>query len=447
MLKKYYSRIIQCTLAGSLLLTACSKQLDIKPESAVSPDQINAGNIQFFLNSLYRTTLSQSSQRDDYFINDLRGGNYTWTALSGNNSSYGTLITGNSVDDGSSFSSSVWKNGYSNIYSANNVISNCDKLGADGSAIKVIRAEAMYLRAYIYYQLVTTFGGVPLITTNTTDNLPRNTDKEVWAQIIKDLDEAIAGARAFKDAGYKQVSKEAAQALKARALLATGDKTGAATLAQQVINTPGLSLDADYGGIFRTPATSKEVLFAFANLKSESNLRLSSLFWPYGTTWAGSYFVQPSEEVLKNLYTKDDVRRTVNIDTIRNTDGTFNVIVSKYWDVQPLVISRLAEMYLISAEGSPVSQGITFLNALRTKRGVPAYKESDFNGEGAYLDAILAERRRELFSEGFLFFDLVRTGKALSLPNVKNNKNYYVLPIPGDQIRLSKGVLKQNEGY
>ncbi len=429
-------------LGVAATMSSCSDELDVKPESAVSPDQINESNISFFLNGLYRAA---TPERDDYLINDIRGGNYTWTALSGNTSAYGRLITGSNVDDGLSYSSSLWKNSYRSIYSANNVIEATEKLGAEGS-IKVVKAEASYLRAYLYYQLVTAFGGVPVIVENTTENLPRNSVEEVWAQIIKDLNYAIANARTLQETTSSKVSKEAATALKARVLLAMGDKAGAAALAQGVIQTSGLRLASDYGSIFRSTASSSEVIFAFANLKTETNVRFSSLFWPYGTTWAGSYFVQPSTEVLENLYTPEDVRGEVNIETLYNADGTYNVIVSKYWDVQPIIVSRLSEMYLISAEGLPMDQGLAYLNELRSIRGLEEYTASDFSGPDDYLEAVLEERRRELYSEGFLFYDLVRTDKALELPNIQN-VNQYVLPLPGDQINLSNGVLTQNEGY
>lgn len=442
MLRTYKLAAFSLALGAGVLFSSCSKELDVTPESAVSPDQINESNVGFFLNGLYRAA---TPERDNYLINDIRGGNYTWTPLSGNNSAYGRLITGNGVDDGLSYSSSLWKNTYRTIYSANNVIQACDKLGAQGS-VKVVKAEASYLRAYLYYQLVTAFGGVPVIVENTTENLPRNTADQVWEQIIKDLDFAIAESKPLKEATNKRVSKEAATALKARVLLARGNKAEAAQLAQSVIQSSGLGLVADYGSIFRNTASSREVLFAFSNLKTETNLRFSSLFWPYGTAWAGSYFVQPSTEVLESLYTPEDVRGTVNIDTIYNADKTYNVIVSKYWDVQPVIVSRLSEMYLISAEGLPLEQGLVYMNALRKIRGVEEYELADFASPEAYLEAVLEERRRELYSEGFLFFDLVRTGKAIDLPNIQNT-NQYVLPLPGDQINLSNGVLTQNQGY
>lgn len=439
-----YKLKIKQVLAFTLLigLFGCSKELDQLPESAVSPDQISASNIAFFLNGLYRESLPA---RDNYVLNDTRGGNYTWTALSGSNSAYGMVITGNNVDDRLSYSSSIWNHAYSNIYNANIILDAADRLSAEAD-LSAVKAEASYLRAWLYYQLVTNFGGVPLILSNTTDNVPRNGADEIWTQILADIDYAAANGRPLGSTGAKKASKEAANALKARVLLAQGKKQQAATLAESVIDAAGLSIDADYGRIFRDTDASTEIIFAFGNLKTESNLRMSSLYWPYGTTWAGSYFVQPSDYVVDELYEEGDMRAEVNIQTIVNSDGSSNTIVSKYWDVQPLIVSRVSELYLIAAEGYGRTQGLPFLNAVRTKRGLPALTASDVASDEAYLTEVLEERRRELFSEGFLFQDLVRTDRAIQLPNI-SSKDKYLLPIPGAQVSLSGGVLEQNPSY
>lgn len=442
MLKLNKIKFFTLLIAGACMFGSCAKELDINPESAVSPDQISASNIQFFLNGLYLNTFGS---RDDHFLNDIRGGNYTWTALSGNSSAYGILITGNGLDDNNSFSSRIWTDSYQSIYNANIILDAASKLEAT-PAINQVIAETSYLRAYLYYQLTTTFGDVPLILSNTTDDIPKTPQKEVWAHIIADLDVAAAQGRTNKTTGFKTVSVEAAKALKARVLLATGDKAGAASLAKEVIDQSGKTVATDYATIFRNTAASTEVIFAFENLKTEKNLRLSQLFWPYGTTWAGSYFVQPSDEVLNDLYPTGDIRKDVNIQKITNSDGTFNMIVSKYWDVQPLIISRISEMYLICAEGFSKEIGIDYLNAVRSKRGLSNLTLADAGSDDAYLNTVLLERRRELYSEGFLFYDLVRTDKAASLSNIKTREKY-VMPIPGTQVTLSKGILIQNSGY
>jgi len=424
-----------------ILTSGCSKELDLVPESGVSPDQINADNITFFLNGLYRRSIPD---RDVYVLQDIRGANYTWTALSGSNSNYGVLITGDNVDDRLSFSEDIWEHAYRNIYNANTIIDAAGQLG-DTEALQTVKAEASYLRAYLYYQLVTNFGGVPLILTNTTENLPRNTAEEIWNQILVDIDFAIANAQPFQVSGAKKVSVEAAQAFKSRVLLALGRKDEAAELAAAIISSIGRDLDADYGRIFRNTDAASEVIFAFSNLITESNIRMSSLFWPYGTEWAGSYFVQPSDYAVNELYEAGDVRKSVNIQDVPSADGALT-IVSKYWDVQPVVISRLSELYLICAEGFGADKGLAYLNTLRQKRGVDVLAAGDFPDADTYLNAVLEERRRELYSEGFLFYDLVRTDKAIDLPNVRL-KAHYLLPLPGAQINLSENVLEQNDEY
>lgn len=425
-----------------MFVFGCSKELDQQPESAVPPDQISAGNIEFFLNGLYRRSLPD---RDNYVLNDTRGGNYSWTALSGSTSAYGSVITGNNVDDRLSYSANIWNHAYRNIYNANIIIDAAERLDAGGS-FGSVKAEASYLRAWLYYQLVTNFGGVPLVLANTTENIPRSTADEVWTQINADVDFAIVNAKPISASGTKKVSQEAAKAFKSRVLLAQGKKQEAADLAQSVISSAARPIDADYGRIFRNTDASTEVVFAFSNLKTESNTRMSSLYWPYGTTWAGSYFVQPSDYAVEDLYDIEDIRKSINIQKIVNSDGSSNTIVSKYWDVQPMIISRISELYLICAEGFGRGEGLAYLNAIREKRGLPALSTVDVPTEEVYLIEVLEERRRELFSEGFLFYDLVRTDRAIDLPNIKS-KDQYLLPIPGAQISLAGGVLEQNKGY
>lgn len=441
MLRKINMGAIALLLALTTLF-GCSKELNHQPESAVSPEQISASNINFFLNGLYRRSLPV---RDNYILNDTRGGNYTWTALSGSNSAYGVMITGNNVDDRLSYSSSIWNHAYQNIYNANIIIEAADRLAGDAD-LNAAKAEATYLRAWLYYQLFTHFGGVPVIVSNTTDNIPRNSAEEVWAQINADIDFSVTHARPRSANGSKKVSQEAAKAFKARILLAQGKKQEAAALAVDLIANSGLSIDADYGRIFRDTDASTEIIFALSNLKTESNLRMSSLYWPYGTTWAGSYFVQPSDYVIQELYEANDSRKDVNIQTIVNSDGSSNTIVSKYWDVQPVIVSRIAEMYLIAAEGLGQAQGLSYLNDLRAQRGLAPIAAADVATEESYLTELLEERRRELFSEGFLFHDLMRTDRAIELPNI-SSRDKYLLPLPGSQVSLSGGVLAQNPSY
>src|SRR5690606_35788500 len=117
-----------------------------------------------------------------------------------------------------------------------------------------------------------------------------------------------------------------------------------------VISSIGRDIDSDYGRIFRNTDASTEVIFAFSNLITESNIRMSSLFWPYGTEWAGSYFVQPSNYAVNNLYEDGDVRKEVNIEYVSTSDGLM-IIGSQYCGGRSIVLTRISEWYLICVEG------------------------------------------------------------------------------------------------
>lgn len=421
----------------SLGLSSCEKELDIFSENAISPEQIDINNIEYFLNGLYQ---SSTPVRDNYVFGDVRGGNYTWTALSGNNGKQGVVITGNGLDDRNGYSSSIWQFSYKNIYNANNLIEAAIQL--DQSHIK---AQAQAIRAMMYYNLVTTFGGVPHITTNTTENLPRESAEVIWKFILEDLDEALAHSKEISQVGVNKISKEMILLLKARVHLALNEKSKAAVIAKDLLANSGRSLDGDYARIFRNTQASTEVLFAYKNLETETNVRLSQLFWPYGTEWAGSYFVQPSTFSKDKLYEASDIRKDINIQEIVNSDGSSNTIVSKFWSTQPIIIGRISEVYLIAAEAiGNVDEGRKHLNKLRNIRGLNSLWVNKAPSDEEFLNEVLLERRRELYSEGFLFFDLVRTKKAVQLPNIPSEK-HYLMPIPGSQISLSKGVLKQND--
>ena len=103
--------------------------------------------------------------------------------------------------------------------------------------------------------------------------------------------------------------------------------------------------------------------------------------------------------------------------------------------IAAIYIVRLAEMYLISAECQGLENGLDRLNELRRYRGLENVNPSD---EEAFLDAILQERRLELFGEGFRWYDLVRSGKFESVVGV--DEKYTILPIPARELSLNKNL-------
>jgi hypothetical protein len=203
---------------------------------------------------------------------------------------------------------------------------------------------------------VTRWGGVPVLEQNTSAKVKRNTEAETWAFIEKELTLAMADAPAYATGQYYQVSSVAAKALMARVKLAQGKKTEAAALAEEVITSGLFKLDA-FEKIFRAQSNQEEI-FSFKNLTIESSLRVSTLFYTYAHTVKGSYVYRPVQEVM-DMFTAGDKRTAMSVDTYQGLR-----VINKYPSGQsgsdPIIVVRLAEMYLISAE----AQGLAGLGRL-----------------------------------------------------------------------------------
>ncbi len=98
-------------------------------------------------------------------------------------------------------------------------------------------------------------------------------------------------------------------------------------------------------------------------------------------------------------------------------------------------------------ENGKTTEALGFLNQVRTRAGL---KDLTNLTQSATRESIYQERRFELYLEGHRWFDLVRTGRALSVMQPFGMKPYMtVFPIPLRQIELinNRAVFPQNQGY
>ncbi|WP_325529356.1 RagB/SusD family nutrient uptake outer membrane protein [Chitinophaga sp.] len=138
----------------------------------------------------------------------------------------GSLVEG-VIEDGA-FSGS-WR--YGPVRQVNDFIARVSKASISEDERKVRLAEARFLRAFYYFTMVKAFGGVPLLTVaqqlngNNTDELkvPRNSEKEVYDFIIKEVDAIVADLpESYGDNERFRATRYAALALKCRAALYAG---------------------------------------------------------------------------------------------------------------------------------------------------------------------------------------------------------------------------------
>lgn len=169
----------------------------------------------------------------------------------------------------------TWDELYRGINTCNAVIERAPASTVT-EAVKVKSvAEVKFLRAHYYYILHQQFGGIDLRLTETlapTKATKRASDAEMYAAIIKDLNEAIPGLEGTaKATQYGRATKAAAQTLLAKVYLAkaysaskaSDDFAKAAELCKSVIATPGLSLQADFASVFdENNQENSEIVFA-----------------------------------------------------------------------------------------------------------------------------------------------------------------------------------------
>ena len=250
-MKSLYKKMLLALLP---LMGACSSMLDIEPHSAVSPTLVGAGDIEALRIGMYNK-VQEGPTFYSYIAFDLFGGELTTS-------------TGRPIDLINSLSnalhtfvSSQWNGYYKALMQVNNVISVAQGL-PDSETRNRVLGEAYYFRAHIYLCLVTRFGDVPVLLTNTQDKVSRDPAEKAWMRVEEDLVSAekfMAGLTA-KSCYY--VSPAAITALKARVMLYRGKKEEAAELAESLINNPRYSLDS-FEKIFRGQANN-EVIFAFS---------------------------------------------------------------------------------------------------------------------------------------------------------------------------------------
>ncbi|WP_343307096.1 RagB/SusD family nutrient uptake outer membrane protein [Chitinophaga niabensis] len=425
-------KVFPVLLSGLCLFASCSKMLDVKSHSAVATNTLSAADVEAFLTGIY-SRMQNAPGAESTISFDITGGNLINSGAA-TDGGLNTFIT-NVLRPENGLMSAAWNGYYAALYQVNNLLDVSANLPAT-QRNKEISGVAHFFRAYLYYNLVTRFGGVPVLEQNTAAKVKRNTETETWAFIEKELTLAMTDAPVYAAGQYYLVSSIAAKALMARVKLAQGKKAEAATLAEEVITSGLFKLDA-FEKIFRAQSNQEEI-FSFKNLTIESSLRVSTLFYTYAHTVKGSYVYRPVQEVM-DMFTAGDKRTAMSVDTYQGLR-----VINKYPSGQsgsdPIIVVRLAEMYLISAEAQGLA-GLGRLNELRVERGLTAIQPAS---EAAYMDAVMLERRKELLGEGFRWFDLVRTGRAQTELGLADRELKY--PLPMNELAINK-LLEQNDDY
>lgn len=275
-MKRRINIIYVISLTAILSIAGCSEDILEKPTPPGQQTDVTyyktATGLSYFLNQCYQSL-----------------GNYIMTNYTQSLVTIGSLASDDAWAGGENYSDGpdrhnisdyrifadnsivimFWKHLYQCIRYCNIVIDNSSFTEEnDPNNIETIRdyvAQAKTLRAYCYFTLVRSFGGVPLsLRGSSLDILPRSSAREVYDQVITDLDEAISSGYLIRHDELStelkgRITNGAAKALKAKVYLylaafepakAQEHYSTAYNMAKEVINSGEFSLIPDYSQLW-----------------------------------------------------------------------------------------------------------------------------------------------------------------------------------------------------
>jgi hypothetical protein len=441
----------------SLATMSCKKFLDVQPRDAVSDEQtiIDKASANTALRGVYRK-LGADSYYGALFqtFGYLPGDNVQWT---GSQSIIQQFITHKiSADNGNL--QSVWSAIYATINGANNVIAKVPVVTDPTFSTaerNQVTGEAYFIRALNYFDLARTWGNVqitltPTLGTGDKAGLKASTPAQVYQQVLSDLNAADSLLLPPPDNAASnpvRANRETVWALKARYYLYQSNWAQAEAYAAKVIsNKKNYGLQKPYSAFF-SPAS------AIATKESVFELSYSATY----LSGHRAYWQPPANGGTRQWAPSDALVTLLNDPAI---GGNRNALIAKtsagLWygnlyyrspATDPTYVIRIAELFLIRAEALAQQEKLQAakddLDIIRDRSGLTATAAA---GKEALLLAIENERRVEFALEPHRWFDLVRTGRAAAVLNITNTQ-LYLFPIPANEIALSKGNLKQNDGY
>jgi hypothetical protein len=426
--------------------------LDQNPPNNLIPENVvqNEEDAIAVLNGAYSTVISYSNSYY-YMYSELIPG-----ALSGSMSYIGgadphTQFVENRLLPDNTHVNAYWTIIYKVLNGANHAIAlveeKPDSFFEKRTKLDLI-GEARFLRAMATFDILRYWGefydmeskrGIILRTEPVNfvkRDKVRSTVRECYEQVLADLDFALLHAPDFT-VPYR-ASKIAAKALKARVLLFAGRYADAAQAAREVIddNTQVRTLENTFAEAFSKGLASREMILMthrHSGSDVEDNNRKRYYAGRPGTTWMPTYL-------------NNDPRKALSY------SGTTILKVNHAATFRPTYFIRLAEMYLIEAEGLAFSGA--GLDEIKVPLNVIRNRATIGNSPATTLEEvkedIFAEYVRELmFENGSEWFAAIRFDKIMTLQPSITTRGQLILPIPQEEID-GNGLLgtgDQNQAY
>lgn len=443
------------------LLTSCKKSfLEVPDQTALNTGIYFSKQSDFeqAANGMY-SPLRDVYSNANYFLGETRSDNTTYVFNSSDRSGSTFELLVDFLDDNTNGQiASKYRNDYAMIARANQILSSIDKITFDVEKKNNIKGQALFLRAFLYFDLVQYFGAVPLhlepaLSLQQTA-LPKSPVDDIYKSIINDCEQAIQflPERSGQEAG--KPSKGTAQMLLGNAYIVRKNWAAAEIVLKAV---SGYQLLPDYAAVYDTGNKNNvESLFEI-QYKEGTEGFASNFFYAFVPTpitaaeltavtgipevfRPNGSFNTPTPDIIA-AYEAGDKRKAASIANI-TVSGRSLPYIKKYDHPHSIAgqtndnfpVYRYAETLLFIAESlneqGKTSEAFPFINQVRVRAGLTPLAGLD---QAGLRDAIIKERRVELAFENKRWLDLVRTGTAETImraygARMKANPTAYYFP-------------------
>jgi len=472
------TKVIATCLIG-LGLAACTKNLDVVPETSLSSATFFTQEADFkqAVNAAY-VPLRTIYNNFDWLLGEMHSDNtyYYRNILFGateqqENIADFSLPTANGVTTNTNVRDE-YRNFYQIIARTNQVLVAIDKVEFDAASKANLKGQAQFLRAFSYFKLVQYFGKVPMHLTPVTNRqeaaAPLASVDEVYKQIESDAKAAAQGLLAKSKQEPGRVTSGTAKTLLANLYLVQKKWAEAEAMSKEVITSNEYSLMPNYADAFSGTNSNKnnaESVFEVQYQEGSSgyNGNLIYRFLPFPMTAAelqpitgtsnpqglsGEGNNAPTPDIIA-AYEAGDKRKDASIAYVTLSqslrDNKVYPYIKKFaaphaqhnntgnnWPVY-----RFAEVLLFAAEAlneqGKGAEALQYINKVRDRAFGAGVSPIAATGQAQLRDIIAKERRVELAFENKRWNDLVRTGKAVEVitaygNRVKANPQAYYYP-------------------
>lgn len=457
-------------LAVLVMATSCKKWLDVSPKTQIRnrellsseqgfKDALTGAYIQLGSGALYGQQMTMG------FIDAIA---YRYNVASTSAPFYQASRYNYLDNTTKGYIAGIWGGLYTNVANINNILTQLDEQKSIflGNNYNLIKGEALALRALTHFDLLRMFAPAPVVDPNAKaipyvtrfgiSVYPLLTVNEVMDSCMKDLTEAAQLLSSFKtmnlafnDDPFLSYSRNhmnywAVKGLQARINLYRGNKSEALAAATEVINNQ----TGNFPFVQSTAAaatTNRDRLYYSEQLFGLYIFKLKDL--------QDAYFKTTSVGGTPALaHTSANITALFETSSGGSSDIRFNYqfalygsgySTTKFWQddlnsehlkgLMPII--RISEMYYIAAECSATpAEGVAFLNAVRTNRGLAALATTI--SATALETEILKEYKKEFYAEGQLFFYFKRKN-TLRVDGSSINA-VYTFPLPDNEIEFAK---------